>query len=304
VPAEAASQLRQRYALNALRNSLLAKELQRIMDLLERHGIRAVAFKGVALSLMLYGNVRLRQFRDLDLFIDQRDLDRIRIFNLCISGTECRLKCIGRLLLGAGRSRWTSVSCGIAGRTFAMVQARFQALIRGTRCWCCARMVQRSGLIRHCRAMDWEWVNAAAARINRERVLRLGLGLAHDLLGAPIPDDVLERLSGDVQVQSLITTVRQGLLADRHWPLRGWQLHAYFWNVWPRWEDRRRYVGQVLYQIPNRLAGLAVPCDTDRSALPLPKCMGFVYYLVRFFRLAVRYRSPKSLWRQVADHFS
>jgi hypothetical protein len=101
----------------------------------------------------------------------------------------------------------------------------------------------------------------------------------------------------------LIAKLRRGLFAERGWPLGGLQLHAYFWTVWPGWYDRAGYLGQVLSRLPTRLVKLATPCDLDRAAVSLPDGMQLLYYPLRFIRLAVRYQTPRSLCRRLAEYF-
>ncbi len=54
---------------NALRNTLLAEELSRVLDLLARAGIPAAPLKGVTLAESLYGDRTLRVCADLDILV-------------------------------------------------------------------------------------------------------------------------------------------------------------------------------------------------------------------------------------------
>src|SRR5258708_5185826 len=56
-------------------NSLLhAHELAQVQ--LQDHGIRAIAFKGPALAIQLYGKASLRQCRDLDIVVAKDDISK------------------------------------------------------------------------------------------------------------------------------------------------------------------------------------------------------------------------------------
>ncbi|RRS30903.1 MAG: hypothetical protein P794_05210 [Epsilonproteobacteria bacterium (ex Lamellibrachia satsuma)] len=57
----------------AQRNILMSAELLKIMQLLEKNSIEALAFKGPTLSQMAYGDITLRQFGDLDILVDEKD---------------------------------------------------------------------------------------------------------------------------------------------------------------------------------------------------------------------------------------
>jgi len=57
-------------------NMLMTSELIMLMKLFEENNIEAIAFKGPTLSQMAYGNITLRQYADLDILIDEKDLQR------------------------------------------------------------------------------------------------------------------------------------------------------------------------------------------------------------------------------------
>ncbi len=58
-----------------VRSSLLfASELLRLLDLFDRHGIAAVPFKGPVLADFLYGDIAAREYCDLDLLLQPRDI--------------------------------------------------------------------------------------------------------------------------------------------------------------------------------------------------------------------------------------
>jgi hypothetical protein len=69
-------------------------------------------------------------------------------------------------------------------------------------------------LIRSHTEMKWGPLMEQARALCRERVLFLGLYLAHDLLGAPLPDDILYRVKADPSVKALADKVRESFLID------------------------------------------------------------------------------------------
>jgi hypothetical protein len=73
-PDEVLNLLNDRYKANELRNRVLTQELYRILDLLHSRGIRALAYKGPSLTLLVYGELGLRQFGDLDILICTTDV--------------------------------------------------------------------------------------------------------------------------------------------------------------------------------------------------------------------------------------
>ncbi|MGH7863420.1 MAG: nucleotidyltransferase domain-containing protein, partial [Candidatus Binataceae bacterium] len=77
VPAQAMQSMREEHLGRALRSLALARELTRLIRLLNDAAIPALAFKGPVLAKQAYGDVAMRQFIDLDLLIRHRDLPRL-----------------------------------------------------------------------------------------------------------------------------------------------------------------------------------------------------------------------------------
>jgi hypothetical protein len=74
----------------AFRNLSLAAELVRVIGALRNIGVQALAYKGPILGQQLYGDVALRQFRDLDILIAPADVLRTRdaLYQLGYQETE------------------------------------------------------------------------------------------------------------------------------------------------------------------------------------------------------------------------
>lgn len=68
-------------------NQRLVDELAGITDQLARAGIKAIAFKGPVLAAQAFGDIGLREFRDLDFLIHDADLDKA-VSMLCETGYE------------------------------------------------------------------------------------------------------------------------------------------------------------------------------------------------------------------------
>lgn len=61
-------------------NMLLTSELIKIMKLLEENDIKAIAFKGPTLAQLAYGDITLRQYVDLDILVDEKDVEKAYSF--------------------------------------------------------------------------------------------------------------------------------------------------------------------------------------------------------------------------------
>jgi hypothetical protein len=60
------------YQRNAVRNTLLARELARLLDLFSTAGVPVMSLKGPALAESLYGDASLRMCSDLDVLVPRR----------------------------------------------------------------------------------------------------------------------------------------------------------------------------------------------------------------------------------------
>jgi hypothetical protein len=59
----------------ALRNRAMAAELVDLLEALDRHGIRAIAYKGPLLAAAIYGDLAIRPCGDLDLLVRRHDAE-------------------------------------------------------------------------------------------------------------------------------------------------------------------------------------------------------------------------------------
>ncbi|MCZ3367524.1 MULTISPECIES: nucleotidyltransferase family protein [Methanobacterium] len=77
VPEDILGELKDYFNVNVCKNLMMTGELIKVLDLLESEGITAIPYKGPVLASMAYGNIGLRQFNDIDLFIDKSDIQNI-----------------------------------------------------------------------------------------------------------------------------------------------------------------------------------------------------------------------------------
>lgn len=318
LPPEHLSRLRDLFRQNAARNLLLNAELGRILRLFERHGITAMPYKGPALALSLYGELALRQFSDLDILVRQRDVfsaEELLIGlgyepHFSISESQrtpfLRLSYVQLFSRDEGRSL-VELHWNIAPRNFTFpldVESLWERLVPldlgGVRTrvptpedlllilcvhgvkdlwerleWICGV----AELVRLHPSLNWERVVAHAARLGSERMLWVGLRLAHDLLGAELPPEVLRKIRGERELDRLKGQVLERLFAaDERLPSLTERV-LFHLRARERWRDRARYC--------VRLAMTSTPVDW--SFVPLPNSLTFIYPLLRPFRLVKKY---------------
>jgi hypothetical protein len=77
VPSKVHESLDRRYRANALRNEVMARELEDVLALLSNVGIPAIPLKGVLLSAALYGDRALRVCLDMDVLVPTVGVTRV-----------------------------------------------------------------------------------------------------------------------------------------------------------------------------------------------------------------------------------
>ena len=79
VPKPVLSELRNFFHTNAAHSLFLTQELLKILKLFQDNDIPAIPFKGPVLAVSVYGNLALRQFGDLDIWVREEDFLRVII---------------------------------------------------------------------------------------------------------------------------------------------------------------------------------------------------------------------------------
>ena len=117
-------------------------------------------------------------------------------------------------------------------------------------------------------------------------MLLLGLSLASDLLGAPVPAGVLQHVKEDRHAHRLASTVASALFADT----TGSELrsHLFFLQARERLRDRVLYCSRLAF----------TPTEEDHSLLRLPSLLSPLYYPVHAVRVAGKY-SLAPIWRRL-----
>lgn len=312
VPGAALDQLREWFYATAAHNLFMTTELLRFLEQLRAHGVLAVPFKGPVLAATAYGHPALRTFVDLDVLVDARDVprvdrlleadgyrprDRLRgLERVAYLQSECSYDYTredGRLTVEVHwglmpryfgfplrlqdvRPRLTEAALG--GATVPSLSAEDILLflcLHGTKHrWVSLKWIcDVAELIEVHPAIDWEWVERQAAALGGERMLRLGLFLATDLLGTHLPRQVAQELRTDPVVRTLATEVGRGLFGRP----AGRPGAGNLFYVRAMTSPRRR----VRYCL--HLA--TVPTKEDWQRLPLPPILSFLYYPLHSLRL-------------------
>jgi hypothetical protein len=315
VPGAILESLREHFLRNARGNLFRTGELLRLLRLFEAHGLRVIPFKGPALAAQAYRSLALREFGDLDLLIQPRDLAAVR--NLLVSvgyrpqwpltdsqeafDAELRAELVmvreNSPSLVEIHPRFTPRGFDILPDLDALWPRLRPVSVNGTpvralvgedllQVLCvhgAKHLWNRLGwvcdvaeLLRIHGTMDWSAVLAQARRFHGMRVLQLGLLLARDLLQAPVPEPLARQAEDDTGVQMLAATVYRGLFQAEDQAPRVLRDTLFRFYLRERIRDGLRYA-LILALTPN---------FQDFGFLSLSPSLSFLYPVVRPVRLA------------------
>lgn len=128
-------------------------------------------------------------------------------------------------------------------------------------------------------SLDWDRVTQLAGTSGARRMLRLGLSLASQLLGAVLPPAMKSYVRRDPHAAAASAQVRARLLGPiEALPASRSGRAMFHLRLRERWRDRAQYCAAQLR-----------PGVGDWAGVPLPPALGFLHYVLRPFRLAARY---------------
>jgi hypothetical protein len=141
-------------------------------------------------------------------------------------------------------------------------------------------------LLRRHAGLDWDGVVSWSSQPGRRRLIDVGLALAHDLLGAPVPAPVLARGRADRAVARIAHSLARRLFAapgaDRRRLPRTLFSYRYFMAM-QRPGDRVRFLHDVVLR----------PTPLEWRTLALPVTLAPLHYLVRPLRLLWKHGRPR-----------
>ena len=315
LPAGVPERLKEGFDATQRRNLFLAVQLCAILKSFDAHGVPAIPYRGPALAVTAYGRVGFRQFSDLDVLVNKDDVLRAKAIlvaegfhpDMVLSESQERALLESQhayALLSPDRSavvelHWEMsprhVSLGleprrlwerlepvtIAGMTVLTLAPEVllpNLCEHGTKhmwerlVWIC----DIAELTRSRPDLDWARMVAEARHSASERILALGLRLASDLLGAPMPEPVRRRAATDAVIPALAGEVRARLFRH-HDRLSGRLEQARFQlRVRERWRHRVRFCWLAMTTLTV----------ADWEERRLPRALSFLYYPMRLIRLA------------------
>jgi hypothetical protein len=328
IPAPLLEELREQFQESSRRNLLLASELLKTLRLFEADGIPALAYKGPTLAALSYGNLALRHFADLDVLVQKNDLRRAaeilgrqgyryrrqapmtRVQEAVFRRFACELLFVrddGRAKIDLhwgilpkmfafplevrelwSRAAKTPLGGGsvftLSPEDLLLVLCVHNSKHRWERLgWICdiAELIERQ-------TIDWDQVFERARRLGSERMLRLGLFLASDLLRAKLPPRIFAATRADPVVISLARRAVDGLFAAADAPPHNVEDVGFYFRARERLRDKARFV----------VRAVTTPTANEVALVALPAALSFLYYVLRPLRLMTKYgRALWTTWR-------
>ncbi len=315
VPQTILEELRHRSRANAARNLFLTDELLKLLTLLEAHTISALPYKGPALAASIYGNLALREFSDLDILVHERDYQRAQCL-LSTSGYRLMnafewestyLNDSGRVAVDLHQRMtprefpsplqfqdlWKRrQQMALLGTTVSTLSPEDTLLMlavqttkdAGTPYLQLARICDISQLLRAFPDLDLTALLRKSKQLGGERMVLFSLCLAHNLLGTPLPQHIVQKVRTQPTIDKLVVFADQRLFncgergADNQWSINQF-----------RWLARERLRDKLLPYYLRYVHSVLVPCSLDREFLALPHGFAFLYYGIRPIRLLCKY---------------
>jgi len=78
IPKEILDRLRENFRKNVLWNLGRTREMVKLLDFFTDNGIQAIPYKGPVLAQMVYGDLSMRQFDDLDFFVRKETVKKVK----------------------------------------------------------------------------------------------------------------------------------------------------------------------------------------------------------------------------------
>jgi hypothetical protein len=252
VPTEIMGRLQAHFRTNGMRNLTLGAELLKALNHLQEHGVYAVPFRGPLLAEVVYGDLSLRSFQDLDVLVQRKDVARAKdtlasvgyrlvvprrlpapghltfehAYGLRHAGSGVRLDLHWEVTEGyfgftLDPQLWDRLdTVPFMGRQVAGLRPEdlfLMLCVHGAKHgWVrLAWVCDVAELVRAHPTMDWERTLQQARRHDVQRMALLGLWLASDLLSAPLPAGIGKNVRADPALPALGREVWRRLFGDR-----------------------------------------------------------------------------------------
>ncbi|MEL7669260.1 nucleotidyltransferase family protein [Methanobacterium sp.] len=313
VPEDILGELKDNFNANVRKNLMMTGELIKILELLESEGITAIPYKGPVLASMVYGNIGLRQFGDIDILINQTDA--LNVKNIMINNEyklyvpivitdsfymkleqeyqfinnkniliEIKWRFEGNFFSFSNSNDLSNKlnTFNLNGFQVKIFSPVSQLLILCVHCakhdwsslsWIC----DISEFIRH-ENINWSKTLENAEKLGLKRILLINLSLAKDLFDLELPREILNYLNLDRSIIEISFQIKKRLFEQN----RSVNIFEKFFLDLKKRENK-------IDSIKDCINGLTRPTYVDFTEISLPEFLFPLYYLIRPILLLKRY---------------
>lgn len=321
VPPDIAARLESLFQSNARRSLFLTQELLHILRVLKKNCISAIPLKGPTLAALAYGDLALRQYLDLDILLQQRDVekaiealtnDRYELnppltpeqlqyelrsehqHHLELSGANGRVTIELHWQFMPARFFFTPdldpmwnrhVQRSFAGATVNGLSVEdlviFLCVHGWKHHWSQLNWIADLAGLIRNTTIDWPLLLHSAQDTDSKRRVLLGFGLAQYLLHAPLPPIVEREIRADRALDKLILRAERTLVSQSLPQAARFGPYRHALAV----SDGASHRARILYTFVRKIARLN---EEDFAWITLPRSLFFLYYALHPVRLAVQ----------------
>ncbi|AKG20942.1 nucleotidyltransferase domain-containing protein [Calothrix sp. 336/3] len=255
IPQDVYNQLRDLFYNNAQRSLRLTAELITLLKLLQAQNIPAIPYKGAALANLLYGNVSLRQFCDIDIIVQPQDILKFKQI-LISQGYEPQVSLTAKeerqYLQDKSKHTYNFIhhQKQIMVEVHWRITPQYTSPLASPYIWQNLEFIKMGGievptfsaenwllflcahgsrhrweklcwladigeLIRQNPGISWQKIIQTATEFDCRRILFVGLFLTHSLIGISLPQEVWQSITEDKEVAILASEICQDLLDEK-----------------------------------------------------------------------------------------
>lgn len=320
IPPHVLTTLQHHFYTNIQRNLFQTGALIKLLKILDTQGIPVIPFKGPILATAVYGNLALRRFNDLDIWVRSQDLAQVQSIleaegyqmmvdrnwehSFCHPTTQVSIdlhialtpqRFPVALQFEQVRSRLQRVTlAGMAIPHFCPEDLLLILCIKwGKDCWelkvYLAQLCDIAEVLRTYPDLDWNWLIQQAQALGCERMLLFALSLTQAVLGIDLPAPIVEPLITNSAIQALTTEgysrIWQNLLHEPEPLAAESSTTGILYDHRLYYTLRERWRDRSAYF----LYSIFVPTEQETTLLPLPRELVFLYYPLRLVRLISKY---------------
>lgn len=323
VPEDILQRMRKIYLLSMKKAMIQTRELHQVIQILTDNKIPVIPYKGVTLSLQIYGDIGLRISDDIDLIIHQKDL--ILTKDLLISqgyspqislsteqdkkfikvNHEYHFSHLSKTLIDVHwqlmksyyvdpfdeTDIWSGLKViSLEGQEVSYLSTELLIiflLIHGAKHqWNDLRPIcDVASIIASEKDISWELILKTAKLKRIERIIFLGLTLVREVTDTNLPQFVSEAMRSNYSKDQQINEIIQQLFIDNQKQEGDIQFVFYWISIRECIWDKFKVIVLLMLK----------PNDDDWTYISLPGILSPLYYVIRPVRLIYEYGIPQCL---------